>query len=630
MSSESGTELDQRPRWRGSQAEGLEMLRNDLSRSRLASRRVLDSLPESDRQYLLEQVAAALDLKTDTRRGGARAIADDAQHARIDVVHSSPTFDLPADSPEQYAARLQQLEMQLEACIESLARAEEKQLEAEIRADALSEELGAIVFSRAWKFTSMLNELRLRLAPRGSWRERTAKQAIRKLRDVYRAVRHPPIRELPAYALGFVKARTPSFIARAAHRRFRWIARLLPDRVREYLRITLDLAVNLRSPLWTRLNQFLDQEVSNNPQRRVAMFYSGTTFTESEGQRPTRLARELARRGVPVIFCYWRWKTSEPPQVAKFPHVFCLPIDEFLKAFDSLLSDPRFAGLKRALVMEFPHPALLEVVNYANAFGWQTVYDTIDDWEEFHRYGQACWYDRDFEAYLTANADVATITCETMREKLEADQQQRCRLLPNAFEDWQTTPAIEPRRTAIDEKADDKITIGYFGHLTSSWFDWPLVVETARHHPEWTFQIIGYGMDGKIESLPNIVQLGKIEHSQLPSHARNWDVAMIPFQPSRLSAAVDPIKIYEYIALQLPTVVTGMPHLASYPGVFTAEGQSQFEEAIAAAAAWPLDEETVREFLDQNRWSNRIDDLLALLDEHDSRTAVSLALAAEF
>jgi hypothetical protein len=277
--------------------------------------------------------------------------------------------------------------------------------------------------------------------------------------------------------------------------------------------------------------------------------------------------------------------------------------------------------LEKAFMMEFPHPALMEVVNYANAFRWKTIYDVIDDWEEFQKCGQALWYEREFESYLLQNADLATITCENLLKKLADDEPERCHLLPNAFEDWSIS-----RGTVAAESAKGKITIGYFGHLTSAWFDWPLVIETAKRHPDWTFQIIGCGMDSKMEMPSNIVHLGKIEHALLPGYAQYWDAAMIPFKPSKLSEAVDPIKIYEYIALELPTVVTGMAHLEKYPGVFTAETQKEFEEAIEAASQTPLEKETVAEFLEQNRWVNRVDALLELLEQRQNCSAASLAL----
>ena len=213
------------------------------------------------------------------------------------------------------------------------------------------------------------------------------------------------------------------------------LTRLLPDWAKEYLK-TIARGPKPDQKLLQQLDHFISQQVSNNPSKRVCLIFSGTTFTESEGQRPTRLARELARRGIPVIFAYWRWDTTAPIQTSTFPGVFCFPIDELQKTWTTLFSDARLSSLKRIFLMEFPHPSLLEIVNYANVCGWQTVYDVIDDWEEFHKQGQAVWYDRDLETYLLHNADVTTITCETMRDKMAALGAERLHLLPNAFEDW--------------------------------------------------------------------------------------------------------------------------------------------------------------------------------------------------
>jgi hypothetical protein len=123
------------------------------------------------------------------------------------------------------------------------------------------------------------------------------------------------------------------------------------------------------------------------------------------------------------------------------------------------------------------------------------------------------------------------------------------------------------------------------------------------------------------------VLLGKVEHAELPTHARHWNAAMIPFKASRLSESVDPIKIYEYIALGLPTAVTGMPHLASYPGVQVAETADDFEAALAAASSQRLSAEAVATFLAENRWSNRVDRLLELLNLSSSQSPTTRALA---
>ena len=405
------------------------------------------------------------------------------------------------------------------------------------------------------------------------------------------------------------------------HRSF--YAGLLPARIKQYLKTTVRQAgsdVSLRR----RLDQFLSHEAANNSSGRVFLIFSAVTFTESEGQRPTRLARELARRGIPVIFAYWRWKAYRPVQASGNPGIFCLPIDEFQKDYENLFGHQRLSSLKRVFMMEFPHPCLFEIVNYANVCGWRTVYDVIDDWEEFHQRGQAVWYDSDLETYLLQNADVATITQNNLLKKMCDMGAERFVLLPNAFEDWP-----EAGKNSVPPMRTGQITIGYFGHLTSSWFDWPLIVSVAKRRPDWMFHIIGYGLDKRIASLDNLIFLGPVEHCDLPAFAKNWDAAMIPFQASKLTAAVDPIKIYEYISLGLPAVVTGMPHLASYPGIFTASNAAEFEAAVEKAAKTKIDELTAENFLSANRWSKRIDALLKILDEGEHWNATSLALTKD-
>ena len=45
-----------------------------------------------------------------------------------------------------------------------------------------------------------------------------------------------------------------------------------------------------------------------------------------------------------------------------------------------------------------------------------------------------------------------------------------------------------------------------------------------------------------------------MEHRDLSSYARFWDVAMIPFRGGRLTEVVDPIKLYDDLYLGLPVV----------------------------------------------------------------------------
>ena len=219
--------------------------------------------------------------------------------------------------------------------------------------------------------------------------------------------------------------------------------------------------------------------------RAVAIF-SGTQLVESEGQRPTQLALALARRGAAVVFVYWRWWDHEwCPQDRLEEGIVQIPIDVVTRRPEMLAG--AFEGLERIALFEFPHPGFLETLAAANSAGWITVYDVLDDWEEFHRVGQAIWYDEEFERHLTGACDAVFAINEFLAARVRGLGGPGVGLLGNGLK-----PGIaevrEPRPLARGE-----VTVGYFGYLAGAWFDWELIAESARRRPAWRFYLIGYG-----------------------------------------------------------------------------------------------------------------------------------------
>jgi len=363
--------------------------------------------------------------------------------------------------------------------------------------------------------------------------------------------------------------------------------------------------------------EFLHQSIGKNTPHFFLIF-SGTRFSEDEGQRPTRFARELARRNIPVIFAYWRWSQDEEiSQSMAFPLIHQIPIDQLTSGYDRLLSFPFPLRVHTTLLLEFPHPLLFEMVNFASAYGWYTIYDVLDDWEEFHRVGQAIWYDRTVEEYIARNVDLVSAVSKPLEQKVSDFGAEHVIRLPNALEvndDWPAARYRQPK------KETDQLCIGYFGHLTDSWFDWSLVANLATKRPSWCFEIIGYGEPDDLALPENIKLLGRVPHTKLWQTTRGWDVAIIPFKRSKLAEAVDPIKVYEYLRLGLPVIVTGIPHLASLPYVWVAEDMASAQRAMCEAATTPLDPKTISDFVGQNTWSARVDALLEHIEacEHYS------------
>jgi glycosyltransferase involved in cell wall biosynthesis len=359
--------------------------------------------------------------------------------------------------------------------------------------------------------------------------------------------------------------------------------------------------------------------------RGVAIF-SGTQLLESEGQRPTQLALALARGGVPVVFVYWRWWDNEwRPQDRLEEGIVQIPIDVVTRRPETLTA--AFEGLERIALFEFPHPGFFETLAGAASAGWITVYDVLDDWEEFHRVGQAIWYDEEFERHLIGACDAVFAINEPLARRVRELGGEGVELAGNGLKTG-IEEVREPRPLARGE-----ITVGNFGYLAGAWFDWELIAEAARRRPAWRFYLIGYGGSPGGMALPaNVELLGKQPQADLAAFAANWDVALIPFKPDRLAAGADPIKTYEYLAMGLPVVVTGVyPPTGGESFVARAEGVEELLREIERAAPRqePGEIAARRAFAATCTWDHRLEALLAALAGGRQRVAEKRALLGE-
>jgi len=110
--------------------------------------------------------------------------------------------------------------------------------------------------------------------------------------------------------------------------------------------------------------------------------------------------------------------------------------------------------------------------------------------------------------------------------------------------------------------------LGFFG-LLAPWIDLDLVVAVARAVPDWTLELVGrVDVDvAPLRELPNVRVLPAVPYSELPRVMQGWRAAWAPFRLNDLTAAVNPLKIREYLAAGLPTFCTPLPEVQGIPGV---------------------------------------------------------------
>jgi glycosyltransferase involved in cell wall biosynthesis len=106
-----------------------------------------------------------------------------------------------------------------------------------------------------------------------------------------------------------------------------------------------------------------------------------------------------------------------------------------------------------------------------------------------------------------------------------------------------------------------KPRIGYLGAI-APWFDFDLVIAAASARPEWEFVLVGPVLSGaapalaRLAALPNVVVRPAVTPDDVPGVLAAFDVGLIPFRLTSLTAGVNPNKLYEYLAAGLPVVST--------------------------------------------------------------------------
>jgi glycosyltransferase involved in cell wall biosynthesis len=360
------------------------------------------------------------------------------------------------------------------------------------------------------------------------------------------------------------------------------------------------------------------REVEQLNKKDFIFLFSGTTFIqEKRGNRPIRLTNAWIKEGIPVLFSYYRWNQAEEIPSNNTKGLYQIPIDYTMEWMDELINI-KVAVHNKVFIVSFPYPPLARYIGKLELNGWKIIYDVRDNWEEFHKVNMAKWYDKSMEKFFVCNSRVTCCVAKPLQQKMqEYTKTKIVRLSPNALDEGfykqiegLKTDRIEKEDSLKEESKKHKMIVGYVGHLSSSWFDWEGLIQVAKERPQWNFEIIGHFEPKGMNMPSNIKLLGSKEHREIKQITNTWKVAIIPFKIGALSDCVDPIKIYEYLAMELPVVSFRMPQIHDYPNTFIAYSVEQFAQKIEEASLSKFDYEQNRLFLEKNTWSIRANELL--------------------
>lgn len=153
------------------------------------------------------------------------------------------------------------------------------------------------------------------------------------------------------------------------------------------------------------------------------------------------------------------------------------------------------------------------------------------------------------------------------------------------------TNGCDPERfeQAGDRRAaDGPPVIGYVGKLSER-LDVELIERTAAALPQVRFEVSGpFAAASRktvtaikaLDRLPNVKVSGNVPYDQLPLRIATWDIGWVPHRLGEGEVGGDVMKIYEYRAAGLPTVIT--PIIGAHRRLAGVSLAADAEETVAA------------------------------------------------
>ena len=267
----------------------------------------------------------------------------------------------------------------------------------------------------------------------------------------------------------------------------------------------------------------------------------------------------------------------------------------------------------RAIVAGFPKQFEL-----LRAFPAAVVcYDVMDDYPLFFDRWQGAVL-ATLHRGLLRRADVVTVTSARLEELCRPYARAIARL-PNAVDAafHEACAQSQPDPFVLSLPAP---RIGFVGAL-ERWVDFDVIRGLATAFPGGSVVLVGPGASA-VPALPsNVYRLGARAHATLPGILRAFDVGILPFVRSALTAAVNAVKIYEYLSAGLPVLTSAFRGAAEFGDLVTLCSTGEdWRAALTRALIDSSANERARRraYAARNLWSLRADAFMKILEEAEA------------
>ena len=256
-------------------------------------------------------------------------------------------------------------------------------------------------------------------------------------------------------------------------------------------------------------------------------------------------------------------------------------------ALRRLLRDLRKRTTRRvALVLQYPR--LLPTLRGLPA--GLKVYEVVDDYVALMTSPGGARAMAIAHARTIRESDLVVTTSTTLHQQvvsMHADAVESSNGVE--FEEFSRQPA--PRASGALESIP-RPRIGLVGNLNDR-IDWQLIDQLCQERPDWQLVFVGpvYGAQAAttdalatLSARRNFHLLPAVPRDELAGTIAALDVCLIPYRLTRATRAINPLKLYQYLAAGKPVVASPLPQLARFADVVTScRTPAAFASGIADA-----------------------------------------------
>ncbi len=242
--------------------------------------------------------------------------------------------------------------------------------------------------------------------------------------------------------------------------------------------------------------------------------------------------------------------------------------------------------------------------------GWPALYDMTDDWLAADRSPGELARIAAGEDWLLDKAAIV-VACSPELARRKSGRRADIAVIRNGVD-------VARYREPADRPADlpDGPCVVYVGTLHRDRLDVDLCAATAKALGSGArLVLVGPNALDPSDSArlrrAGAQVLGARPRASVPGYLQHADVLVVPHRVTSFTESLDPLKLYEYLAVGRPIVSTPVAGFRDVPGVVTADGTS-FADAVVRARSTPTRPSTLAGALDAD-WSTRVVEYHALL-----------------